>query len=364
MMKCSLVLALAGLSVATPAIINTSKDSGEANIVLATLGNPGVYPDMEYRRAEPAEGDPTELDEFKNLQSYSRLARDEETPSPYTQAFENQNATAIHQPILTERLDAYSADACANFCNSNAACEAFTIFVERQPSCTDCSNPKSNAAFMCRLYNTALELDIVTDEGRAQELDGKTFTRAIRAANGYNKIHPTTSTATKTAASLGAISRRVSAAVSTITVSTTPAAETLTTTVSTTTAEGTLTTATLEFPPVGTLTTTMTVVAPRDTVTSTLTIAAPRETRTLVSVETVSVIVAGAEAATVTTTATESGLATTETMMATTTATVLTDVQMLTTFMLTETDATIATRTTTVYGESPAYTGPEQWWRA
>ncbi|KAJ4307710.1 hypothetical protein N0V94_009643 [Neodidymelliopsis sp. IMI 364377] len=133
-----------------------------------------------------------DLDDFLSLDDYSRLARDQETPYPYEQVFANENATAIHQPIQTERLDVYDATSCAELCNTHGACISFGIFIERQPSCTDCSTPQSEEASMCALYNTTLDRDEVGQGGSVESIQGRVFTRAVRASNGYNRLGQTT----------------------------------------------------------------------------------------------------------------------------------------------------------------------------
>lgn len=142
-------------------------------------------PDGETKTDESLDSD---LEEFMTLGWYSRLAEEEDAPSSYEQAFKNQNAIASRQAIQTERLAGYDATECAEYCNRHRDCEAFGIFVERQPSCTSCSALRSNKSFMCKLYNAHLEPRIVTDQGNEQRFGGKKFTLAIRASNGYNRL--------------------------------------------------------------------------------------------------------------------------------------------------------------------------------
>jgi hypothetical protein len=129
-----------------------------------------------------------DFDDFLSFASYSRLAQEEITPCPYEQVFTNENATAVHQPIQTERLDAYDATSCAELCNTHGACKSFGVFIERQPSCTDCSNPLFEEAFMCELYNTALDRDDVAEGNTGKSIRRQVFTRAVRASNGYNRL--------------------------------------------------------------------------------------------------------------------------------------------------------------------------------
>jgi len=142
-------------------------------------------PEGEAKTDESLDSD---LEEFMNLGWYSHLAEEEDAPPSYEQVFKNQNAIASRQAIQTERLAGYDASECAEYCNRHRACEAFSIFIERQPSCISCSVLRSNKLFMCKLYSTFLESRIVTDKGNEQIFGGKKFTLAIRASNGYNRL--------------------------------------------------------------------------------------------------------------------------------------------------------------------------------
>ena len=133
--------------------------------------------------------------DFMAPSTYSRLAREQTAPYPYEQVFADQNATAIHQPIVSRRTDTYDAEVCAGHCNVHRACKSFGIFIERQASCSNCTRPSSTEVNMCELYNTPLDRDIIT----ATDTQNQTLTRAIRASNGYNKLREThTVTATRT----------------------------------------------------------------------------------------------------------------------------------------------------------------------
>ncbi|KAF9695420.1 hypothetical protein EKO04_006494 [Ascochyta lentis] len=176
-----------------------------------------------------------DLDDFLTLSLYSQLAHDAPTPFPYTLIFTDYNATAIHQPIQTRTLPSYNADECAIRCNGHLACRSFSIYIERQLSCTDCTDPESVVANMCELYNTPLERRIVADGGGEQRVNGQKFTRAVRAANGYNRAGKTvtvTSTITRTSTASADASTvwRTSDVTATVTVTTTTTATTTATT--------------------------------------------------------------------------------------------------------------------------------------
>lgn len=140
-----------------------------------------------------------DLEEFQTIPFYSRVAHQEDTPYPYELVIEDYNRTAIHQAIATRRHDRYDASGCATHCNEHRACDAFAIYIEREPPCNNCSNPENVELKKCDLYNTRLQRPDVRKESEKQDVQGKTITRAVRAYNGYNRIQKTaTVTATRT----------------------------------------------------------------------------------------------------------------------------------------------------------------------
>ena len=178
-------------SVATAPARTTTRTSVITSTKTTSKADPtsSASPDDSSDSGDEAEASfDADLDGFMGLPTYSRIAQDEDTPCPYVQAFSNRNATAIHQPIETHNMTTYNAKECSQFCNSHLACKAFGIFIERQPSCTNCSDPTSTEANMCELYNTVLDPKIVTDNSTSQRFGNKRFTMAIRASNGYNKL--------------------------------------------------------------------------------------------------------------------------------------------------------------------------------
>lgn len=151
-----------------------------------------------------------ELDDFENNPAYSRMAEQQrDIPYPYELVIDNYNKTAIHQAIETYSSEvsdpeyaAYDANECAQHCNKHHACDAFAIYVESGVSCTDCANPEPIDVAKCDLYNTALQQPDIRKEAEQENIPGQTYTQAVRAYNGYNKIQEiTTMTATRTVVS-------------------------------------------------------------------------------------------------------------------------------------------------------------------
>ncbi|KAF3050092.1 hypothetical protein E8E11_010515 [Didymella keratinophila] len=166
-----------------------------------------------------------DLESFQMDPTYSRLAKEQsDMPYPYELVIENYNKTAIHQAIETHRsgvsdddYDAYEASECAQYCNEHRACDAFAIYIERDASCTDCSDPEAIDVAKCDLYNTALKQPDMRKEAEQESIQGQTITRAVRAYNGYNKIQKT---ATVTAVRTATVQTSI-VAYSTVTVTTT-----------------------------------------------------------------------------------------------------------------------------------------------
>lgn len=141
---------------------------------------------------------------FETVPHFSHIAHEQHAPHLYDRIFSDHNATAIHESIEARILTNYDAHECSQHCNNHGACLSFGIFIERQPSCTNCLNPHVKIANVCELYNTHLAHAVITDGRRRHWFYGKHFTRAVRGSNGYNKRsgkHATTAISTPASAS-------------------------------------------------------------------------------------------------------------------------------------------------------------------
>ncbi|KAF1922474.1 uncharacterized protein M421DRAFT_426871 [Didymella exigua CBS 183.55] len=251
-MKVSMLLAFAGLGVAAPAVV-TETVSESAIETGAIHSVPGLTPE----RPLPASNSPTEtLDEdlewFQDNTYYSRYAdKAKIAPYPYELVVEDYNMTAIHQTIATHIQDEYDVSVCATHCNEHRACDAFAIYIEREPSCANCTDPEVVEAYKCDLYNTALQLPDIRKEIEQQQIQGQTITRAVRAYNGYNRIPKAvfkTATRTVTVGGSGSIEYRTRTVTTTVRnssfTSTKPSTTATATRTSTKSGSGSLTTVT------------------------------------------------------------------------------------------------------------------------
>ncbi|KAH7339199.1 hypothetical protein BKA66DRAFT_577346 [Pyrenochaeta sp. MPI-SDFR-AT-0127] len=130
-----------------------------------------------------------DLYEFVTTIRYSILALDAEVPNDYEEIFQDRNATVDDRFSLYSRLilASYNPDQCATVCTQNTECKGFNIYVQRDPSCTDCSTPKTIEAFECSLHTREVKESLATNQGPTLNIAGTSFKKAVRGSNGYRK---------------------------------------------------------------------------------------------------------------------------------------------------------------------------------
>lgn len=134
--------------------------------------------------------------EFLSNRAYSSAASSAATRAParYILAFSNKNAATQqtgYRGVYT--LPAYDPSACAAHCDADPWCQAFNIYIERDPIVRPddpnsagslCSNPPSTANIKCTLYGLPVSSTSATNDGQYQG----SFHVVIAGSNGYNKL--------------------------------------------------------------------------------------------------------------------------------------------------------------------------------
>lgn len=120
---------------------------------------------------------------------YFSLAAAATIPTGYSKAFTNAHGS-IQQSFgyrgLTQ-LSAYDPALCADLCNQDPACRAFSIYVQRdpilRPAYSVCTDPPSTGNIACTRWGYPINESSATNDGSWQA----SFRVAITASNGYNK---------------------------------------------------------------------------------------------------------------------------------------------------------------------------------
>lgn len=105
----------------------------------------------------------------------------------YTRSFSELNASVSTSDYMGYyTLTTYNVTGCASFCNSASGCEAFNVFVERDPALNPaaaCLNPPSTINYKCTLWGTKIDAAVATNQGQYRE----NFEVVISGSNGFNK---------------------------------------------------------------------------------------------------------------------------------------------------------------------------------
>ncbi|GAB7353549.1 hypothetical protein MBLNU459_g3984t1 [Dothideomycetes sp. NU459] len=120
--------------------------------------------------------------------AYPALASGAPTPDGYSQAFVNLNASlnALNYMGLYT-LTSYDTLGCANLCDRASGCQAFNMYVERDPTldpnAVDCPNPSSLTNYKCTLWGAPVCDKEATNFGQWRD----SFQVLIAGSNAYNK---------------------------------------------------------------------------------------------------------------------------------------------------------------------------------
>ncbi|KAL5119985.1 hypothetical protein ACEQ8H_002083 [Pleosporales sp. CAS-2024a] len=98
---------------------------------------------------------------FLDYPEFSQSALSAQTPDGYVRAYVDQHATYDDSKLFVayKELSSYDVQSCAKLCDATSACNAFTIFYERNPTVTpgrDCPDPSSTTRTKCSLYSGSI----------------------------------------------------------------------------------------------------------------------------------------------------------------------------------------------------------------
>lgn len=134
---------------------------------------------------------PDTPDAFSSNPAYSALAENSPTPDGFSITMLNAAASLSASNYMGLRtLKSYDTLGCASLCDQAPGCQAFNMYVERDPSLdpnmVSCSNPPSITNFKCTLWGAAVSAAQATNKGQWRA----SFQVVIAGSNAYNKVSP------------------------------------------------------------------------------------------------------------------------------------------------------------------------------
>ncbi|KAI5248970.1 glycoside hydrolase [Aureobasidium subglaciale] len=135
---------------------------------------------------------PDTASSFLSYSAFASAASAAATPSGYTQAFKNLNASNNAYGYLGfTNLASYDSEKCASKCNAISGCASFNLYFERDPSKdpgTGCEDPSSTTNIKCVFWGGPLTTANANNAGQYRSK----FQVVIAGSNGYvnNTIEP------------------------------------------------------------------------------------------------------------------------------------------------------------------------------
>ena len=116
---------------------------------------------------------------------FQAMATAAPTPDGYEVAFINWNASLTASDYMgLFTLTSYDTLGCASQCDQASGCQAFNMYIERDPSlnasAANCPNPPSTTNYKCTLWGAPVSVDEATNFGQYQD----SFQVVIAGANG------------------------------------------------------------------------------------------------------------------------------------------------------------------------------------
>ncbi|CAE7021930.1 hypothetical protein CFE70_003075 [Pyrenophora teres f. teres 0-1] len=138
---------------------------------------------------------PNTLEGFKNESLYTFVSRDSKSIPGYEAVTYGADCAIASSKYMTYvALKEYDPKTCADKCDAHAGCDAFNIYIQREPGVQPshwCPNPTAIAVTKCALYSEPVTKSQCTNEGqRIGPVDrhNRAFEVAIRGSNAYNKL--------------------------------------------------------------------------------------------------------------------------------------------------------------------------------
>ncbi|KAL8720270.1 MAG: hypothetical protein Q9225_002838 [Loekoesia sp. 1 TL-2023] len=134
---------------------------------------------------------PDTAEAFSANQDLQAIATNAPTPDGYSQAFSNKDGSLSASKYMgLHTLKSFDTLGCASLCDQANDCEAFNMYIERDPSvdpnANDCPNPPSTTNYKCTLWGAPVVAEEATNRGQWRD----SFHVVITGSNGYNKASP------------------------------------------------------------------------------------------------------------------------------------------------------------------------------
>ncbi|KAL8953330.1 MAG: hypothetical protein Q9222_000792 [Ikaeria aurantiellina] len=213
-MQSFILLTLLGLSCAapTPQLIDTAGvEAAPAPVFITpaynvleqegTTNEPVIAPrDRLHKRdgncaPQPAGSGPVSSpdtpDAFLANSVYRELANNASTPDGYSLVMQNAGASLSASNYMgLKTLKSYDTLGCASLCDQASGCQAFNMYIERDPTVDpnmeSCPNPPSLTNYKCTLWGAAVSAAEATNKGQWRD----SFQVLIAGSNAYNKATP------------------------------------------------------------------------------------------------------------------------------------------------------------------------------
>ncbi|KAL9600271.1 MAG: hypothetical protein Q9219_003316 [cf. Caloplaca sp. 3 TL-2023] len=134
---------------------------------------------------------PDTPDAFLANSAYATLAKNATTPDGYSMVMQNSGGSLSASNYMgLKTLKSYDTLGCASLCDQATGCQAFNMYIERDPSldpnAVTCPNPPSTTNFKCTLWGAAVSAAEATNLGQWRD----SFHVLIAGSNAYNKATP------------------------------------------------------------------------------------------------------------------------------------------------------------------------------
>ena len=118
------------------------------------------------------------------------MATNAPTPDGYQVAFTNKQASLSASNYMgLNTLQSYDTLGCASLCDQAAGCQAFNMYIERDPSldanAADCPDPASTTNYKCTLWGAPVSPEEATNNGQYRD----SFHVVITGSNGMPVNH-------------------------------------------------------------------------------------------------------------------------------------------------------------------------------
>jgi hypothetical protein len=113
------------------------------------------------------------------------MASNAPTPDGYTQVFVNlKGSLSASNYMGLTTLTSFDTLTCASLCDRASGCQAFNMYIERDPSlgpnAQNCPNPPSTTNYKCTLWGAPVSAGEATNTGQWRD----SFQVVITASNG------------------------------------------------------------------------------------------------------------------------------------------------------------------------------------